>query len=40
MLFYIPDEVPEAFAGVIAGTLVMDVAKRPLNRIGPGTGGG
>jgi hypothetical protein len=31
VLFYIPDEVPEAFAGVIAGTLIMDIAKRPLD---------
>src|SRR5215831_7633375 len=40
MLVHILRQVPYTFAGMIAGTLVMDITKRPLNRIGPGTVGG
>lgn len=40
MLFHILHQVPDAFAGMIAGTLVVDVPKRSLNRIGQRTVGG
>src|SRR5229473_970185 len=33
MLLYIPDQILEAVALVIAGTLVMDIAKGTLNRV-------
>src|SRR5262245_57453423 len=34
VLFHILDEVPHPFTGVVACTVVVDIAKRPLNRIG------
>jgi len=36
MLFHIPDEMPDACAGVGARTFVMDIAKGAFNRIGLG----
>ena len=35
--FHIPDEAPHLFAGVVTRTVVMDIPKGPLNRIGIGT---
>ena len=39
MLLHILDEVPHAFASVIAGAFVVDITKRPLNWISPWTVG-
>ena len=36
MLFHVVDQVPDAFAGVVAGTFVVDIPKGALNRIGIG----
>src|SRR5438128_9538834 len=36
MLLHIPDQIREAGALMITGTLVMDIPKGPLNRIGLG----
>ena len=33
MLLYILHQMPDAFAGMVPGTFIMDVAKGPLNRI-------
>ena len=39
MLVHILHQVPDAFAGMIPGTLVMDITKGSLNGIRPGTVG-
>ena len=39
VLFDIFDQVPDAFAGVVARTVIVDIPKGPFNRIGSGTVG-
>ena len=36
MLFHVFDQVPHAFAGVVAGTVIMDIPKGSLNGISIG----